>query len=120
MVVRALCRAGCATRAADLIAKFPSTRCVDWTKVAVGALLSGCEEALIEVGRRVDAEYKISRIIRSTALALVREGRAGVAASFKIAASRRSSKRAVGDADGDEGEGVRLAAMLRRCVKAAP
>jgi hypothetical protein len=116
MVVLALLDAGCDARAAVLIGKYPQDSKRNWEKMAVPALLGPGDEALTQLGRRLNLGWDIGAIVRRCAKALTRAGRSGVAAVLEceFPPYERSPRP---EFDGPaESEGRCLAAKLRRCA----
>jgi hypothetical protein len=117
MVVLALLDAGYDARAAVLIAKYPQDSMRrNWERMVIRALLGPGEEALTQLCRRINDRREVGSIVSLSAKALTEAGRGGVAAVFESEfQSSRSSQRPDVD-EGDEAEGRRLAAKLRRCT----
>jgi hypothetical protein len=116
MVVFALLDAGCDSRAAALIAKYPRDSMRDWVKMAGRALLGPGEEALAQLCRRLNNHRKIGSIVSLSAKTLTEAGRGGVAAVFESEFQSSRSSQRPGVDEAAEVEGRRLAAKLRRCA----
>jgi hypothetical protein len=116
MVVLALLDAGCAARAAVLIAKYPRDSRRNWEKMAVPALLGPGEEALTQFCRRLTCLWEVGSIVSLSAKELTEAGRGGVAVVLESEwrSSRSPQQPGAGEATGTEG--CCLAAKLRRCA----